>query len=59
MAGHAAVEISIIAGSHLPGEVQTVTLRAPIEAAAVDDFVMELTKIENQLDSKALLRIDH
>jgi hypothetical protein len=57
MAGHPAVEISIIAGSHLPGHVQAVTLRAPIEAAAVDDFVTELTKIENQLDSTAFLRI--
>ena len=59
MAGHAAVEISIIAGSHLPGKVQTVTLRAPIEAAAVDGFVAELAKIENQLDSTAFLRIHH
>jgi hypothetical protein len=58
MAGHAAVEVSMIAGSHLPGDFQTVTLRAQIEAAAVDDFVMGLTKIENQLHSTAFLRID-
>jgi hypothetical protein len=56
MAGHSMVEISIIAGSHFPGHVQTVTLRAPIEAAAVDDFVVELIKIENQLDSTAFLK---
>ena len=58
MAGHAAVEVSMIAGSHLPRDFQTVTLRAQIEAAAVDDFVMGLTKIENQLHSTAFLRID-
>ena len=56
MAGHAAVEISLHAGAHRAGHVQTVTLHAPLEAAALDDFVTELRKLEDQVGSTAFLK---
>ena len=55
LAGHAVVEMNLSTGSY-PRPLQKVTLRAPLEAAAVDIFVADLKKIEEQMYSTAFLQ---
>jgi hypothetical protein len=55
LAGHAVVELNLTTGSY-PRPLQKVTLRASLEAAAMDTFVADLKKIEDQMDSTAFLR---
>lgn len=52
LAGHPWVEASL----HTENHDQTVTLQAPLELAALDSFVSEVKKIEDEVDSTAFLR---
>jgi hypothetical protein len=52
LAGHPYVEVLL----HTEGHAQTVTLNAPFELAALDRFVSEMKKIEDEMDSTALLK---
>jgi len=52
LAGHPYVEVSL----HTEDHEQTVTLHAPFELAALDSFVSEMEKIEDEMYSTAFLR---
>jgi len=55
LAGHLAITLTVLTGTRR-GANQTVTLHAPIEAAAVDNFVAELRKIDDEIGPTAFLR---
>ncbi|MBS1800967.1 MAG: hypothetical protein JSS95_14220 [Acidobacteria bacterium] len=57
LAGHMAVTLTVLTGTR-NGANQTVTLHAPIEAAAVDNFVAELKKIDDEVGPTAFLRFN-
>jgi hypothetical protein len=52
LAGHPWVEVSL----HTEDHGHTVTLHAPFELAALDDFVSEMKKIEEEMYSTAFLQ---
>jgi len=52
LAGHPYVEVSL----HTEDHEQTVTLHAPFELAALDNFANDMKKIEDEMDSTAFLR---
>jgi hypothetical protein len=52
LVGHPYVEVSL----HTEDHEQTVTLHAPFELAALDNFASEMKKIEDEMDSTAFLR---
>jgi hypothetical protein len=54
--GHAAVDVQLRGdGSKGLGEVQSVALRIPIEAAAIDRFIQELRAIDKTVGARATL----
>jgi hypothetical protein len=54
--GHAAVDVQLRGdGSKGLGEVESVALRIPIEAAAVDRFVQELRAMDKTIGARATL----
>jgi hypothetical protein len=54
--GHAAVDVQLRGdGSKGLGEVESVALRIPIEAAAVDRFVQQLRTIDKSIGARATL----
>lgn len=56
-AGHAVVEVKLRGGaSQGMGEVESVALRIPIQAAAVDDFINQLQGLEKEIGAAASLR---
>jgi hypothetical protein len=55
-AGHAFVEVMIDSNAKTAGTVQTAMVSLPIEAAAVDAFVVELEALEARRDGVAWLR---
>ncbi len=55
-AGHAYVEASVDSNYQRGGTIQTVVLAMPVEAAAVDTFVLELERLESERSGTALLR---
>ena len=56
-AGHAVVEVRLRAGACKGmGEIQSVALRIPIQAAAVDDFVNQLRGMSKVIGASAYLR---
>ena len=55
--GHAAVDVQLRGGrSKRLGEVESVALRIPIEAAAIDRFIQELRAIDKTVGARATLR---
>lgn len=55
--GHATVEVKLRgAACHEIGEVESVALRIPIQAAGVDDFVAQLRGIDKTIGASASLR---
>jgi hypothetical protein len=46
MAGRAAVDVKLRHDGNLQGEVESVALRIPLEAAAIDSFVEQLRKLD-------------
>jgi hypothetical protein len=55
-AGHAAVDVKLRAGAcNVLGEIESVALRIPIEAAAVDIFVRQLRTIGKTIGASASL----
>lgn len=59
--GHAAVDVKLRADACVEfGQVQSVALTIPVEAAAVDSFLSEIAKIDSeQIGGKARLAIAH
>jgi hypothetical protein len=55
LAGHSAIALTMMTGTR-HGANQTVDLHARVEAAAIDDFVGELRRIENEISPTASLR---
>lgn len=55
-AGRAYVEAEVQSGDDIAGTRQSVVLSLPIEASAIDEFVDELSGLENAQCSKALLK---
>jgi len=55
-AGHAYVEATIDSNCQSGGTVQTVVLAMPIEAAAVDTFVQDLQRLEDERTGAARLK---
>ena len=55
-AGHSTVDIELRADSgRSPGYLQSVTMRIPVEAAGIDDFISEAEAIGLNIGSKASL----
>ncbi|MEG9434770.1 hypothetical protein JAO29_01040 [Edaphobacter sp. HDX4] len=54
-AGHMAITLTLLAGT-LRGTGQIVTMHSAIEAAAVDDFVSELMRMNDEVGTHAFLR---
>lgn len=56
-AGHAVVEVQLRAGACKGmGEMQSVALHIPIQAAGIDDFVKQLTGMDKEIGASADLR---
>jgi hypothetical protein len=55
-AGHAYVEATIDSNCQSGGTVQTVLLAMPVEAAAVDTFIRELERLEDEREGTAHLK---
>jgi len=55
-AGHAYVEATMDANYETGGTIQTVVLAMPVEAAAIDEFVRELQRLESDLSGTAYLK---
>lgn len=55
-AGHAYVEATMDANYETGGTIQTVVLAMPVEAAAIDEFVHELQKLESDHSGTAYLK---
>lgn len=56
-AGHAVVEVQLRDGACRGlGEIQSVALRIPIQAAGVDDFIKQLRGVGKTIGASALLR---
>ena len=55
-AGHSFVEATIDANYETGGTIQSVVLAMPVEAAAVDEFVRELQRLELDRSGTAILR---
>jgi hypothetical protein len=56
-AGHSVVEIKLRGGACKGlGEIESVALRIPIQAAAVDDFVKQLQALGKTIGASAFLR---
>lgn len=55
-AGHAFVEATIDACYETGGTIQNVVLAMPVEAAAVDEFVRELQRLELDRSGTAMLK---
>lgn len=56
-AGHSVVEVKLRGGAcNGLGEIESVALRIPIQAAAVDDFVKQLQALGKTIGASAFLR---
>jgi hypothetical protein len=55
--GHSVVEVKLRGNACKgPGEMESVALRIPIQAAAVDDFVRQLQALRKTIGASAFLR---
>jgi hypothetical protein len=56
-AGHAAVDVRLRGDAcKALGEIESVALRIPIEAAAIDNFIQELRTLGKTMGASAFLR---
>lgn len=57
-AGHAVVEVKLRGGaSKGPGELESVALGIPVQAAAIDSFVSQIRQMEREVGAKAFLQM--
>jgi hypothetical protein len=55
--GHSVVEVQLRGNAYKGlGDVESVALRIPIQAAAVDDFVKQLSNVSKEIGAAAYLR---
>jgi hypothetical protein len=56
--GHAVLELKLRGGACMAiGEVESVALRIPVEAAAIDSFILELRAMDKTVSGSACLRM--